>query len=1521
MASKEIKKKAQMEAQKETPKKGRRLKRSVRKTLGAISLAAAIAVAAIPAEGLQAAKTTASDVDWGTLEGNMGKDASGIPTVDKTETIYTTGDGKFQFAYVPPSGSGNNVAVILGYEKDGSLPNGALEIPNTVNAYLRRTDNLGTGNGYTAIGKAGNFLYYRVDKEEQEKNEDGTLKWLDEDKKEPAMHMVTYYYPCDYDSINSWFYADNNPREERALEDFWYYENNDTKTEAKQTTLPENQWIKNIAVRYIGNQYVVSNGEGGWTVGDEVTFQNKATAGVFAGAGNIVTLKVGDDMSGIGDYAFYGCTNLSSITLNNGLNTIGVGAFADCINMSSANIDVHSMVNVIGDYAFYRCRALTSFTVPNQVSRIGNSAFESCESMTTFTMGVKNSDGSEENGLLNNLGANVFKNCKSLKNISFKSQFTEKIPLTTFQGCSSLEYIEVANMTIDFDEDGSYGFAEFKKDVPSTFYFKGIKDSALHQRSTDNQVAFSYWDRDLERDVYELTVTEQTSSGARRIVYRVDDDDNLVYCGSGDKGNPDLPDTVNLPETIGPNFIKVIDKGTFQNRCELTMIVIPSTITGIESEAFKGCHQLEWVIFNNPNSELTIGLHAFQTQEGTCTKGHTYENNGYKKEPVLNFVGPISYESEPFDYAMRKEETIDNGNQPTTYIKYHSGWPAHLVVRYNPTKDENELIDYPTLSGMGSGSYTTAAYKYLTAEQAAAMTSAVRKYNENIETPNSETLTTDEQAVVDAALKLLLPEGIEGFEDGLFIRKDGADNAEEKTPGDKTITAASLKKIDDKAFQGHTNLVAVNLTDTTVSIGTHAFEGCTKLNQVILPGTVEKMGTRPFAGCSSLSNVTFNVSPYFTCANGIIFELDSSGNKNKLVEYLEGRTIKAVQPSETEGITELYPEAFMDTNVRTVDLSNSKIKKVPESAFVNTEDLVSVVLPRTMDTGTIVDGAFANSGIEILTIPGKYIIMTDKAFGDEELGNVAPHFKDKTLMIICEEGSMAEDFADNNKLQKDYKQQETIYIVRFFYYDRNGVAHQIGEDQEVLYTKSAEAPDVKDFPEEAFYRGDNYVFVGFQPDTWQAVSGDNYTINTYAMFERSDLTFTVVFQNDDGQVLNTQTVAKGGSAVIPQSPTKDGYKFLGWVLSGGDGSYVTTLSNVQANMVLIARYRLLEPGEYDDGSGVGGSGSPGASGGPGGSGNPGASDGSGNGNGNGNGTSGTFYNLTVVNGSGSGSYLVGSQPVIIANDPASGQVFDHWTVSPSDVKIASSVLSASIITMPASDVTVTAHYKAGSGNGTTGSGSTGSGNNNRRPNGVLESGKNGGTTVVIDKNGLSNTGVVSATVNGSSDNFTIKITETAEANEAALRALMAEYGDNLDNIKYFPMDISLYDSTGTNRITDTSGLSISITLPLPDSLITYAGNNMVASTAGNRLERLSARFSTIQGVSCITFTAEHFSPYVIYVNTRDLSSGLVSDDTPKTGDFIHPKWFLSIGLACLSFVLFMQKDTRKQKKVKVKVRA
>ncbi|MDE5748064.1 MAG: hypothetical protein K2I21_10855, partial [Acetatifactor sp.] len=179
----------------------------------------------------------------------------------------------------------------------------------------------------------------------------------------------------------------------------------------------------------------------------------------------------------------------------------------------------------------------------------------------------------------------------------------------------------------------------------------------------------------------------------------------------------------------------------------------------------------------------------------------------------------------------------------------------------------------------------------------------------------------------------------------------------------------------------------------------------------------------------------------------------------------------------------------------------------------------------------------------------------------------------------------------------------------------------------------------------------------------------------------------------------------------------------------------------------------------------------------------------------------------------------------------------------------------------------------------------------------------------INKNGLSNTGVVSVTVNGSSDNFVVKISEDSNATEAVLRALMSEYGDT-SKLAYFPMDISLYDSTGTTKITDTTGLAVNITLPIPDSLIPYAGNNKVAGVVDGRLDRLSPQFKTISGVPCISFTATHFSPYVIYVDTTDLSEGYNPDSTPKTGDGIHPKWFLAMGLACISFILFIKKDRR-----------
>ncbi|MDE6917169.1 MAG: hypothetical protein K2P39_10285, partial [Lachnospiraceae bacterium] len=320
------------------------------------------------------------------------------------------------------------------------------------------------------------------------------------------------------------------------------------------------------------------------------------------------------------------------------------------------------------------------------------------------------------------------------------------------------------------------------------------------------------------------------------------------------------------------------------------------------------------------------------------------------------------------------------------------------------------------------------------------------------------------------------------------------------------------------------------------------------------------------------------------------------------------------------------------------------------------------------------------------------------------------------------------------------------------------------------------------------------------------------------------------------------------------------------------------------------------------------------------------------------------YKVTVNYGTGSGEYEVGATVNITANAPeSSSRVFSRWTTSNSSLGFANANASSTSFVMPAADVTVTANYKtkskdddddddddspsrrpgsssstntvpnrpgSSSTTGTTGTvtdSSTGSGNTSGTTN------SSDGNKIYITKNGISNTDVASLAVSGSTDNFIVRITESPEATAAVEQALTNSYG-SLEGLAYLPMDISLYDSTGQNKITDTHGLNITVTMPIPDVLIQYGGNARVAAADNGNLQQITPRFTTIDGIACISFVPPHFSPYVIYVDTNNLIAGQMLDATPATGDPIHPKWFAAIGMACVSVLLFVASDGRKRKK-------
>ena len=1407
-----------------------RMKKAVRRTLGGICLSTALVVALIPEKEMEAAGPTVT----------VDASESSIPIIQDTDTIYTTGDGMFQFAYIDKGSGGDKVAVIAGYDYERSLDNGLLVIPDTVDAYVKYTHAQGTSGGYVAVGKNGNILFYPVFKTEiqqqpsGEKDEDGEDIMVDV---EVTTDEVDYYLPCLYSTYDSWYYYEDGSV--RAPEDYYYDSNPAADVEYWQKTSEEPyQRIQNATVAYISSQHVVKDGNS-WKLD---TTEN---VGIFSKATNITTLRTGKNLLGIGDYAFYECASLQGIEMGDGANTIGNYAFAKCVNLKYANFPTNSSIKALGDHAFYQCRSLETFTMPVAVTKIGDSAFEGCAGMTEIDL---NAGGQQV--LLQEVGPDVFKNCTSLERLVFPAYFNQEFDISWIEGDTSLKYIKVPNTEMKLVANDGFTFADLMAQLPEEFYFEGVKDSEIHKISTANSFAFKY----LDEEVYEKVVTDTSSGSAQQTVFRVNNNNELIYFYMDDGVQE-----VDIPGIIGPYKITIIGSGSFQANHNLTKITIPSTITEIQDNAFKGCHNLEDVIFETPISLTSIGDGAFDTQVidtilDTCT---------LDSKPVLTFTADAVEGCMPFDYAMDPANNINTGSQELTYITFYTGWPSNLTVQYNPDTDKNELVDYPRLNDLLS--YSEEEYPYINSEYAKAAASAKSAYD------SGSSLSQDQKDILNAALNPVLPSGVESIKEGIFSNLD-ADGIEVEPGGSantdiQSITMTGVEEIDPYTFAGCTSMVGAYINDGATKLGDYAFKDCTRLSDVDILSDLQEYGTKPFLSCTNLSHVEFGTNPNYTCENAVVYST-ANGQKVSLLEVLKARGLTygtgTLTAAELAGITSIAPEAAKDCDgLLSADFSETTITELPESSFEDTEELYSVVLPETIRK--IAKNAFKNSNIRYLEIPKTLSVIDNSAFEGD----------DHTITFYCEADSPAADYASNfdNIIVSDKP-----VTFKVFFYDDDGVT--LLDTVEVPAGSDAETHITPTKP--------GYVFKAWMPLPVKITENTK----TYATYVPEDeITYTVTFVDHDDKVLNEQVVPEGGDAMTPPSPTREGYTFTGWR---------PAYTNVNDDLTIYAQYEKIVDETPSETPSEKPSEKPSETPSETPSENP----------DNTTNTQPTLYTLTVVGGDGSGSYISGANAILLADNPPSGKVFDKWVTETAGVSIASASTAATTMVMPASNVTVTATYKdapsSGSSNNGGSSNSGGSTNVVTKPN----------TTVTIDKDGIPNEGSASATVSGSTDNFILKITESAYAKEQVKEALEEEYG-TLDDIRYFPMDISLYDSTGTKKVENTDSLRVTVTLPIPEDLVQYAGNNKVGYVVNGKLVKISPKFTTINGVPCITFVAPHFSPYVIYADTSDLSAGTVLDSTPQTGDGIAPKWFLSIGLAAASMFLFMKKD----KKAAVKVKA
>ncbi|MCH5280145.1 MAG: leucine-rich repeat protein [Lachnospiraceae bacterium] len=1437
-----------------TRKGASKLRRTVMGTLSGIFLISALIVAAIPVkESVAAGEEIATGITF-TDKYDAKPD---IPSYESADIFYTQ-DGMFGIAYTEENN--NKIGVVVYYNKRGLSAGTSVVIPANTVAFEYVSDD------YFPVYKtsAGRFehLYY-MSKEAVYSEE--------EDDNPPQVIEPAEYSVCTANNMDKWAVTEGENVVYKTFSD-------------SDGQIPQEPLV--IPIRCVGSKRYNPDYQKEGTS----KFENK---GVFEENGQIGSVTFPEGFFAIGDNAFKDCS-VTSLSVSTTVESIGNHAFDGCIGLTQVTLKSPTNLTEIGSYAFANC-GITEITIPYQVKKIGSGCF-----MNSRLRNINLYDNIEDGATsLNYVGDGLFYNCINLQQVALP-QNIKNIDTAEylFYGCTAMEYLGLPSGDCEVGGDNVFGHTNVTGceklwhvsalNTSLTFECdcKAVEDEDTEYKIGDgakctfgkiNLGAFST----LPPGTYEVSkdfyidvpghARSESYTYASEHQYAVKYGDtferirgNYYYCvepvtpgstngrltsfGLSKEGADES--IVYIPDQIGPMRLVMIEQ-SFKNNNKIEYIHIPASVETIGSEAFVGCTLLSEVEFADATKVKEIAPGAFKTSTTD-------------KDLQLRFVGTISPNSEPYKYAMDTNNNYNDRSLGVRYISYTSQFPYNLEVELRVEKDPvtGQVISaVPTLVSAPNLEQFQDLKNGSLGEDGARVGDKDGSYS-----LSSYDRQREEQNAIVASTRAKVATGIPYGE----LAED------EQEVYDAVFRAAlpeGIYAMDPEVYQGRDYLTSAVL-NSIVEVPDYAFAGCTKLQTFIMYSSGVEGGER-------LGDMVF--------ADKVLDE--------------DGNVIKTFQPNESlnavllpETLSEMGNVPFLNcSKLENVNFnSNPKFSCVDAIIYEKKSDgtlkIVECLKPRgiTIGTNTIWEDEFENvtelapnafrdcTGIvtvkfgnaEISTIPESCFegcsnltncevspntrTIESHAFKNTNLSNIRIP---AGVLLISDDAFVKTDAEGNDKdltglnIECENPSPAYEYAVRHGFGTRNQIAH-VYEVNFFNYNGTAKLCDpqfIEEGKDAVPPEAPSREAEGLVFDYWFPA----YTNVT------SDLNIYPHYKTiptvSDNTVYHTVTFynTDGQQKISVQSVPHGGSATAPGVNPEKDGytftGWLPEFTNVTTDLDVYPQFR---QGIFN------------------------VDDPNGNGNGNGSGNNGSGNgggNSVSGNGSGNGGSGNGN-----GNGGGNG-----------------------------------AGTNGGNSNGSNGSGSGGgssvSGNGTNRPN----SSNRGNTKVDVNKTGLSNTGLITATVNGSTDDFVVKITDSESARNAVEQALLNEYG-SLENIRYFAMDISLYDRTGTTKIQNTDGITVTITMPIPDALRSYGGNNKAGAVVGNNtLQKLDARFTTIDGVPCISFVATHFSPYTIYVDLNNLSASGMVDATPTTGDPIHPKWFLSIGLLLMSIMMFCMKGSKR----------
>ncbi|MBF1616966.1 leucine-rich repeat domain-containing protein [Prevotella sp.] len=402
------------------------------------------------------------------------------------------------------------------------------------------------------------------------------------------------------------------------------------------------------------------------TLPNSVTYlgENNPTSiegsGVFEGCESLTSFKFPSSYASrnLPSFTFKNCKNLATIDWN-GYNPkrLNSCAFWNCDKITWSQVP--QSVEELGDECFYDCAALTSVDLskikkmdtgvfwgtpltsvewPAAVTEIPARTFWACGQLTTIK-GIPGQPGAWDN--ITKIGENAFNMC-ALTTIKLPAEL-KTIDAQAFRSCDHLATVDYGTKVETIGDGAFWHTVALKK-----FFFKGSVKTLGANAFRESGLTCVHLKGDM-------TIGKEAFMNCTSLKY------------------------VEFPATSSATQpLTYVAESMFAGCTSLPFITLPSTVTEIKDNAFKGCSSLKYVNILAA-SPATLGANAFPTTAGVYVKPSKL--SAYQANAAWNAYSPKdTYEQRlatkyaSFDHDFPVSFVAKNGHEaleayvgPSTY--------------------------------------------------------------------------------------------------------------------------------------------------------------------------------------------------------------------------------------------------------------------------------------------------------------------------------------------------------------------------------------------------------------------------------------------------------------------------------------------------------------------------------------------------------------------------------------------------------------------------------------------------------------------------------------------------------------------------------------------------------------------------------------------------------------------------------------------------------------------------------------